>query len=300
MKTLIANGDSWTYGSELFDPKILATLGFMPPNKVVELDFNPANHSYRLRHAYPYLLAKKFNATSINLAYAGDNNNYIAERTLSYVLQNNLQGSDNFVVIGWTAPERNDFYMNVGSDEFRHKIHNLNFYEKNTLYWKNCQGYKDYLLIHFQHLILPEEYWLRYVKNVIMVEMVLKSRNIPYLMFNAFYPKDYKDIHGALKDLHDVNVLDSLESLRTEIYTVSQDDAADIAKLPQLTTLALWKQVDPVRWYKKDQLSNSFRSFVADRLEDPFVTAFGHPREESHELWAEELARYINEHNLWQ
>ena len=300
MKTLIANGDSWTYGSELYDPKVLASLDRTSSDygkHVIELDFNPINHPYRIAHSYPYLLGQQLGYTTVNLAMTADNNNFIAERTIDYILKNDLSGPNVFVVVGWSAPERNDFYMDTGSDVVRHRIFNMNHYDMfNDSNWKSHLGFKEYLLLHFEHLIVSDEYWTRYAKNVSLLEMFLKTREIPYLMFNAFYPSEPTKIGQPWHTLHDTHVYNNMLPIKTLGYNFSVDFTTDCAGLE--IGKELWKTVDPIRWYNKDQRKNSFRSFVADRVTNAFVNDVGHPTEESHRIWALELARYINEHNL--
>jgi hypothetical protein len=59
----------------------------------------------------------------------------------------------------------------------------------------------------------------------------------------------------------------------------------------------LWDTVDPIRFYKKDQPNNTFNSFIKKSDANPVLYGW-HPSPESHELWAKELVRYINENNL--
>ena len=57
-----------------------------------------------------------------------------------------------------------------------------------------------------------------------------------------------------------------------------------------------WKKIHAKTYYCKDQDKNSFKTFIYDRVAQPF--AGDHPSEEGHALWAEELYRYINDNNL--
>ena len=302
MRTLISNGDSWTYGSELHNPAIVASLDPRSPthgHDCANIDHDPNNDSYRLAHAYPFLLANLFDAKSIDLSIPADNNNLIADRTIDYVIKNNLSGPDVFVIIGWTAPERTDFYMEVGTGAFRHRIYNVNHYENviQSETWKH-QGFKQYHYLHYDHLIVAEEYWTRYAKNVALVELVLKSRNIPYLMFNAFYPATHRAENQPWKDLDDCHITNQLLTLRQQAY----QSYADLRRYDTHNLdvgLDLWQQVDPIRWYKKDQHKNTFRSFVNDRVTNAFFNDVGHPTEESHRVWALELCDYIKKNNLW-
>jgi hypothetical protein len=55
--------------------------------------------------------------------------------------------------------------------------------------------------------------------------------------------------------------------------------------------------IDPIRFYKKDQAENTFKSFIW-KINGHNAFSGLHPNEISHLLWAKELYRYIKEHNI--
>lgn len=288
MKRLIANGDSWTFGTEIIDPEIKNKFRTAQLNKLILVI---GNRPYRLANIWPTHLANHFNAESVNLGHQGDCNNAIAERTIDYIARHDLRGPDNFVVIGWTAPERTYYYMNpVGNRKLRTVI------SAASLEQEQHQPAIDFLSVHFSHMILPEEYWTRYARTVVLLEQFLKSRDIPYLMFNAFYSQD--SFAGTdWRCLQDVNVREAIASLRPMTYQYTQGN--DLLEMEESWAANLWDSVDPVRWYRKDQKQSSFRSYVSSVMDSPFVEMHhGHPNEQAHRLWADELKNYILENNL--
>ena len=54
---------------------------------------------------------------------------------------------------------------------------------------------------------------------------------------------------------------------------------------------------DRIRFYKKDQPNNTFKSFMEKKNSIPVYYGW-HPSPESHTVWAEELVRYINQYKL--
>jgi hypothetical protein len=61
--------------------------------------------------------------------------------------------------------------------------------------------------------------------------------------------------------------------------------------------MPLWDQVDNVRFYKKDQENNTFKSFITEHNKTNTFNGW-HPSPESHKIWAQELWSYIKENKL--
>lgn len=294
MKRLITNGDSWTYGSELRDPKLVAELDLNNPSdvrKMLDLDFDSLNHPYRIANTWTTHLANRFHAEAINLGYPASNNNLIAERTMDYICANNLYGNQNFVVIGWTAPERNDYYMDFSPSLSRRQI----FF--NSLDKETHPPAIDYLKMYFEHMVVPDEYWARYIKNIVMVENFLKVRNIPYLMFNAFYSLEDLNSSYDWSQQPDFNMADAIKGRRNLYYYYSNGEETHSTFETWLSNL--WASVDPVRWYRKDQDRSSFRTFAVNKVKPAFADGnCGHPNELAHKAWADELRTYILSNQL--
>jgi hypothetical protein len=57
------------------------------------------------------------------------------------------------------------------------------------------------------------------------------------------------------------------------------------------------EEIDDIRYYNKNQTSNSFKSFIENSNIDDPITGI-HPSPEGHAIWAKELAEYITKHSL--
>ena len=104
-KKLVVAGDSWTYGSEIRDPKLPTSVN----------DWDEPNDAYRLPRIWPTKLGAHLDAEEvINLSYPAASNDRIVRNLVGWLTQEYLStGKDTselFVVVGFTSPERKDFY----------------------------------------------------------------------------------------------------------------------------------------------------------------------------------------------
>ena len=76
-KTLIVNGDSWTFGSEILNPELERF-----SNIVTEQDFEQNNDSYRIPRIYPTHLSKLMDVDLINLSWPADDNKSILKKLI--------------------------------------------------------------------------------------------------------------------------------------------------------------------------------------------------------------------------
>ena len=94
MKTLYANGDSWTHGDEIPDTK------------------NMNCHSNRYYGSWPWLLSRELKIPlCINDGVGGGSNGRIYRRTCAYIINYLAAGYDPkelLIVIGWTTSERSE------------------------------------------------------------------------------------------------------------------------------------------------------------------------------------------------
>ena len=108
MKLILCDGDSWTAG-DIINPE----LKLINENHANVND--PLNDSYRLPKVWPHKLGKLLNIDTLNIAHAGSSNDAIVRRTMRKVkeLLLDYEAKDLFVIIGWSSPERKDFYCFV-------------------------------------------------------------------------------------------------------------------------------------------------------------------------------------------
>lgn len=285
MKQLICNGDSWVFGSELVDPEIIKK--YPSDMHVGNFDHLEENDSYRIPRIFPSKLASMLNADLVNLSWPADDNSSISDRTIDYITKNylvkGLDTSELFVVIGWSSPERVRFWYKDENLSMRYIIWP-------SLEWHDSPEQKKIWELYVSYLWNKEEYLPRFVDTVLKTQNFFKANNIKYTMFNSFYQGGGSGCSHAI--FEDINIDKELQSINWGY--VEQHAGRRISHL--YDHCAVWKTVDPVAYYCKDQDKNSFRTFITDRLANP-LTGW-HPSAEGHSIWAEELYRYITVNNL--
>ena len=105
-KIILCDGDSWTAG-DIVDPEIFGDQ--------LEHVNHPDNIPYRLPRVWPHKLGKLLEVEVENISVAASSNDAIVRRIVENVLDilKVYDSSDVFVIIGWSSPERKDFYFNV-------------------------------------------------------------------------------------------------------------------------------------------------------------------------------------------
>lgn len=288
---IICDGDSWVFGCEIVGPELAAKF----PNNTYPgtFDYYEENDAYRVPRIFPTHLAKLMDAEVTNLAWPADDNGTILNRTMVHISKEYLakgKSTDNlFVIIGWSSPERNVFYYKDTQKPFAHRFR----------LWPqvphfDSKAQEDFWKIYVEYLWNPEEYMPRYVMNVLQFQNFCKAHNIKWMCFNSFYQTPKENITGW----NDLDVRKELLSVHPGggPYHISSDEDSK-RRYYQFTYTDLWDTVDPIRFYKKDQPNNTFNSFIKKSNANPVLNGW-HPSPESHELWAKELVRYINENNL--
>jgi hypothetical protein len=285
---LIANGDSWTFGCEIVDPKLLKK---HPKIKnLTEIDFLPENDIYRIERIWPTLLAKQLNARVINLSEPGDDNTSILNRTQEYILKLKSEGHDAseiFVVVGWTSPERRDFWYKSddGTKSFKLKLnpHGVSSDQK------PITNLAKVYACNFWH---PEEYLLRYVTTVYNFENFCHQQCVNFLSFNSFYrPRDLN-----INDWKDIDVEQEINSLNFPRINLSDSKQSERVHYKPNYNL-IWYAIDPIRFYSKGIDTSTFKTFVDKNCGTNGYNGW-HPNELGHELWSKELYRYIKKNKL--
>ena len=288
---LIFDGDSWTFGSEIVDPKLAAQ--YNDDVHPGAYDHLQDNDWYRVPKLYAHKMAELLDCDYVNLSCPADDNKTILDRTMAYIageyISQNKPTDELFVIIGWSSPERNSFWWTeLESDEppyrFRLLPHN-----GHTLKDRELKLWEMYV----EHLWNPEEYITRHVSTVLAFQNFCKAHNIKWLCYNAFYqlPTVLDTRPSSWADL-DMNT--QLNNVDLCGYTYSQNGQRCGRKLE---FNSLWDTVDPVRFYKKNQQNNTFKSFMTANLDDPWVG--WHPNSDAHSIWARELVEYIHSHQLY-
>jgi len=269
MKLILCDGDSWTAG-DIINPE----LKLINENHANVND--PLNDSYRLPKVWPHKLGKLLNIDTLNIAHAGSSNDAIVRRTMRKVkeLLLDYEAKDLFVIIGWSSPERKDFYY-TGEWDAWETIHPVSNYQ--PIPDKDIDTFYEIYRDKFWN---EQEYVERYIQQNLLLHYFLKEHNVKHLFFDAFYEtRGHRSMFNSL-NIDDVIIGSGYE---TESH------------------YALMKYFLKVK--KEFSLNDSFRNLLLDKnkvfeyngkqlnsfKEELFNTKDHHPSEKGHEIWAKNL-----------
>ena len=282
-KTLIVNGDSWTHGSEIFDPTLDKSIN----------DYDLENDEYRIPKIYPTHLSNILDCDLVNLSWPADDNKSILNRTISYLTENYIKPKkstkDLFVIVGWTSPERNSFWWKDDkfNSTFRLWPHDPHFFSPLQ---------KEFWEIYVTCMWNEEEYIPRYIMDVLTLQNFCDSNNIKWLCFNAFSCESKsKQPFCSWANLDVRKSLKSIPYIGNSHITTNKIEGRDNYRL---NYLSVWDTIDKIRFYKKDKKNNTFKGFIDKNVNKKYRWNGIHPSPRSHELWAKELYNYIQDNNL--
>lgn len=271
---LICLGDSWAWGSDLIDPTSSDVgIDWMATQRLT------VHTSYRIKHRYITLLANRLQAELIDLTTPGCSNDTITRNLLNYLaVEGYLSGekmvTELMISIGWTAPERRDFYYpginNLTSDHPE--------YGWFTIQPSCLRSYSGLDLIDFQKfyastLVQSEEYMYRYISQVYHTQTMLKSLGIKFFMHQAFYDENIFHQHR-----------DKLS------FNSNAGNPVEI----------LWNQIDCSTFINKNDLeSPTFKAYITiqakklnQRVFDKEYECY-HPNAFGHQLWCDYIYQFF-------
>jgi hypothetical protein len=275
-KIILCEGDSWTAG-DIVDPYIFGD----DVSKVNDI----ANRPYRLPRVWPGKLEKLMKGVKVlNTSVSGSSNDGIVRRVIGNVLyllhERNYKPEDIFVMVGWSSPERKDFYYKG------------DYSATETIYpHEPDKKYGSYELDEFHKLYVTyfwneEEYLLRFIRQVLFLDGYLKSRGIKYKFFNSFY-----EVENSFLMDEDAN-FDFLQNLKNKVGEMNLNTIDDNS-LFSLDTLLLEME----RIYSSNFIDISFQQLVVSEIKENGDSKKyfdnHHPSELSHGLWAEFLSKQI-------
>ena len=289
---IVVDGDSWVFGSEIADPTIASQHSKDTHPGVY--DFKVSNDSYRIPKIFPTHLASLLDANVTNISWPADDNGTILRRTISYITDNYLvpkKSTENLlVIIGWSSPERHSFWFKNGNMSRHFRL------------WPQVQHFDDpaqeeFWKLYVTYMWHAEEYLTRYVFNVLQFQNFCDSNNIKWMCFNSFYQTPKKNVH----EWTDLDVEKELVDLRNKLggHTAFESDKGNTRKSVYYDYTGVWGLINPIRFYKKNQLNNTFKSYIENpdnKIQDVFNG--WHPSPESHEAWAKELTNYIKTNKI--
>lgn len=204
MKLILCEGDSWTAG-DIIDPEIFG-------DRLDKVN-DPRNRPYRLPKVWPHKLGKLLKVDTDNNSESGSSNDGIVRRLLKKIpeLLKLYKPKDLFVIIGWSSPERKDFYYK-GEWNSWETLYPAQL-TQDFSYDKDLQ---EFYRIYLEKFWNEEEYIERYIQHNLLIHHFLNSYNIKHIFFDAFYEtKDMgiydklnKDNLKQIKDIRKNNFID--------------------------------------------------------------------------------------------
>ena len=251
-KVILTEGDSWTAG-DIINPTLKEKIGGFVNH--------PENNSYRLPKVWPGKLEQYTKGRVLNNAIAGSSNDGILRRTINSVLklEKTYRSKDILVIVGFTSPERKDFYYKHNKTSAWDTMYPLDI-DADHLSEDRKLFYKEYGKIYWN----KEEYITRYMQTVIALSSFLENKGIQHIFFNAFYETEIDGI------LNNRPFLDEIIRLRS-IYGEGKLQSLEINNTIQ----------EYIKVHKKVFTTTSFKSYIGKKL------VHYHPSEESHKKWAE-------------
>ena len=210
-KIILCDGDSWTAG-DIVDPELFG-------DDLTKVN-DPRNTPYRLSKVWPGMLAYE----TINESEAGSSNDAIVRRVYRNVLNllKENKPEDLFVIIGWSSPERKDFYFKGKHTSWETLYpaqlqQDFNFHDK--VAEKDLQTFYKIYLNYFWN---QEEYFERYIQQNLSLHHFLVNKGVKHLFFDAFYESkdggmwESKDLLDHLSDSDTFQ--NEFTKLRKEIF----------------------------------------------------------------------------------
>lgn len=263
---LVAFGDSWTYGSELRDPQLTDCTG----------DYDCRNDAWRLRHAWPQQLADRLGITEvINLGMAARSNDTIARQLREWLAtEGYLTGRTTeqlLVCIGWTSPERRDFYFRSPDQPHNPDQGWMTLYPL----WQHAYAHPaldQFSRLYIEHFWHEEEYMQRWISQLLDTQHLLNTLRASWIQFQAFYHH-----HQQL-----------ISQWRDDAYLAR-------SRMPRSLQI-MWQSLDSDRFMHRDDTAHTFHNHILQQGGP--VLQGSHPSELGHQLWADHMACWIRERCL--
>lgn len=276
---LYTNGDSWTAG-DIVDPERFGDQ--------LQHVMHPENDSYRLPKVWPHKVGQKLNVEVVNKSYAGASNDRIVRNTVNDILGllKVYNPGKLFVIIGWSSPERKDFYYRKPNTSGAWDC----VYPAELQHWKDENDsirhnfYKSYVTRYWNE----EEFLTRHFLNNIFLHTFLTSLGVKHLFFDAFYEDREGVVNPNKHQLYDQPVLiNYVENF------LNRNDKANLKYIEIENTVQEYLAIYDNFFIKKSfiGLLKELSSEENTRLDS--LVDF-HPTELGHEKWAEYISEIIS------
>lgn len=285
--TIVCNGDSWVFGCEITSPEIDEKYGGPVDVYRGRYDYFEENDEYRMARIWPTYLKKYLDCETVNISWPADDNKTILYRTIDYITREYLtpkkSTEDLVVIIGWSSPERNSFWYKSENVDWHYRI------------WPHVQHFDDppqeeIWKLYVEHMWNPEEYIPRYIIDNLTIKGFCESNNIKYLLFDSFY----QVANAHVDKWHKPAMEQVIDKMKKHSYMVGYEKLKREPLI--LNWLNIWNEIKFPYFYNKDKPNNTFNQFIKSNLENPYIGL--HPSPEAHDIWAQEVARYLKKHIL--
>lgn len=289
VKIILANGDSWGYGSEIACPEILniqGPEGYGKPNryKPGKYDTFQENDYYRIPRIWPTYLAQNFGAQVVNISWPARCNDNIVASTQRWVFDYLKDGGDPsevFAVIGWSSPERKHLIIEDLDDKLHYQTMwpaqaEDEFYTSPSL--------RKFAPFYKQHLFNEAEYLERFITQVYTLHIFLKAQGIKHLFFNAFYHYQ-KAFYEKHVDLNLLTLIDNMEHDYNagKIVGWHEETFNFFHRLSLMRNM--WNAVPNSAFLFKDTFA-SFKSTIYEAYTPDICMINMHPSPIGHMFWA--------------
>lgn len=295
-KVLLANGDSWTFGSEIMAPEFCVPIGENGTGMCGKYkpgfdDWREYNDYYRIPRTWPSYLASYMNMEAINISFPARSNDTIYEDTVNWLLENYItkdkDTSELLVVLGWSSPERKNVMLSDPSNDHIHRFTIWPSMVESKFY------HSDVAQRHVKHYVkyqwIEQEYLKRYIEQNYQFQNFCKVHKIDYYVFNAFYAQTELGGPDAWPELDIKNAIHCWDNL----IDTWADGGYHWNSIRQ-GLCNQWDQIDATRYVNKDvPESGSFRGYIHKNVSENIRMNNWHPSPDSHDAWAQFLYNWI-------
>ena len=259
---------------------------------------------YHLSNGCSFSTRKKFNSChqqlggllnidepTISMAKGGRGNDRILNTTMHWFFKNPDKLKDTFVSVGWTTGYRWDYvsgYVTPKQKEGGIKGELLKF----DYQWSTWQLWQHDFFMRDKDMDLELSSAVKLYTNILSLQYFLKHHNIPYVFYHAL-TNDLPETEVNGKQRADLKLLkDQIDRKHFYNFETSEFVKENIQMQKDNRSSAEHK----VQVQNKDYVQSHFE-FCAKNGWTKSAND-GHPSEQGHHAWADELHKFIQQHNL--
>lgn len=224
---------------------------------------------YNREHAFGSILANKLGYEPLNISINGSANAGIARSIILWFSENyDPSTMDVYVIVGWTESSRMEVPAKHHPSDFHSGNPSIDWYDSSAnsylrinYGWEGGDQYEKAIIPKYHEFMAHNETYLEYYSatNVLMLQYFLKMHNIPYVMCDTM-----------------------------KMFTEDEH-----------FTSYLVNQIDTRYYYNlgKDHNESFYWKYRNLGYENPNAK-YWHHNEEPHNLYAEELYKFVGENNV--